>query len=133
MLIPRGHFFAVKQYMSSVREMDMKKSKRGVPMNDLCRITKQRTGVLHSDGSPYPGAAALDEKAIDRLTAQKHNDYPELVASDRVHFVVRMIRSNLVVLETTDRKHDLPGDSWVPLRFSLEKNNANEPKMCSSN
>ena len=44
--------------------------------------------ALHSDGSPYPGAAALDEKAIDRLTAQKHNDYPELVASDRVHFVV---------------------------------------------
>ena len=26
-----------------------------------------------------------------------------------------------------------PGDSWVPLRFSLEKNNAIEPKMCSFN
>ena len=26
--------------------------------------------------------------AIDRLTRKKHDDYPELVASDRVHYVV---------------------------------------------
>ena len=26
--------------------------------------------------------------AIDRLTRKKHDDYPELIASDRVHYVV---------------------------------------------
>ena len=31
---------------------------------------------------------AEDGKAIDRLTGQKHDKYPELVTSDRVHFVV---------------------------------------------
>ena len=56
----------------------------GLPVvGDMCMGS-----AMHSDGSPYPGAAALDEKAIDRLTAQKHDKYPELVASDRVHFVV---------------------------------------------
>ena len=30
----------------------------------------------------------MDGKAIDRLTDQKHEKYPELVASDRVHYVV---------------------------------------------
>ena len=37
---------------------------------------------------PYPNATAEDGKAIDRLTGQKHDKYPELVTSDRVHFVV---------------------------------------------
>ena len=57
---------------------------RGLPVvGDMCMGS-----ALHSDGSPYPGAAAVDGKAIDSLTAQKFNKYPELVASDRVHFVV---------------------------------------------
>ena len=43
--------------------------------------------ALHADGRPYPHAAAEDGKAIDRLTGQKHDKYPELVTSDRVHFV----------------------------------------------
>ena len=30
----------------------------------------------------------MDGKAIDRLTDQKHDKYPELVTSDRVHYVV---------------------------------------------
>ena len=44
--------------------------------------------VLHANGTPYPGAATLDGRAIGRLTDQKHDKYPELVASDRVHYVV---------------------------------------------
>ena len=44
--------------------------------------------ALHANGTPYPDAATTDGMAIDRLTRKKHNDYPELVASDRVHYVV---------------------------------------------
>ena len=44
--------------------------------------------ALRSNGTPYPDATTTDGMAIDRLTRQKHNDYPELVASDRVHYVV---------------------------------------------
>ena len=44
--------------------------------------------ALHANGRPYPHATAEDGKAIDRLTGQKHDKYPELVTSDRVHFVV---------------------------------------------
>ena len=44
--------------------------------------------ALHANGRPYPDAATTDGKAIERLTDQKHDDYPELVASDRVHYVV---------------------------------------------
>ena len=57
---------------------------RGLPVvGDMC------TGSpLHSNGAPYPRAATEDAQTIDRLTRQKHNDYPELVSSNRVHFVV---------------------------------------------
>ena len=44
--------------------------------------------ALHANGMPYPHATAEDGEAIDRLTGQKHDKYPELVTSDRVHFVV---------------------------------------------
>ena len=44
--------------------------------------------AMHSDGTPYPGAANLDGKAIDRLTDEKYNKYPKLAASDRLHYVV---------------------------------------------
>ena len=44
--------------------------------------------VLHANGRPYAEAATVDGKAIERLTDQKHDKYPELVASDRVHYVV---------------------------------------------
>ena len=83
----------VHQLVPHVPETDLRQSDvfvrgmslgRGLPVvGDMCMGS-----ALHSDGSPYPTAAALDGTAIDRLTAQKHNRYPELVASDRVHFVV---------------------------------------------
>ena len=44
--------------------------------------------VLHADGSPYPDADVEDGRAIDRLTDQKYDKYPELAFSDRVHYVV---------------------------------------------
>ena len=44
--------------------------------------------ALHANGRPYPEAATVDGKAIDRLTREKHDKYSELVASDRVHYVV---------------------------------------------
>jgi len=44
--------------------------------------------ALHVNGTPYAHAATEDAKAIERLTRQKHNDYPELVASDRIRYVV---------------------------------------------
>ena len=51
----------------------------GLPVvGDMCMCS-----ALHSNGTPYLGAATQDEKAIERLTIQKHNDYPELVALDR--------------------------------------------------
>ena len=90
---PASEHPLVHQLVPTVPETDLRQSDvyvrgmslgRGLPVvGDMCMGS-----ALHSDGSPYPGAAALDEKAIDRLTAQKLNKYPELVASDRVHFVV---------------------------------------------
>ena len=44
--------------------------------------------ALHMNGEPYEDATTDDGKAIERLTREKFNKYPELVASDRVHFVV---------------------------------------------
>ena len=44
--------------------------------------------ALHVNGTPYAHAATEDAKATERLTRQKHNDYPELVASDRIRYVV---------------------------------------------
>ena len=44
--------------------------------------------ALHANGRPYAGAATEDGVTIERLTQQKHNTYPELVASDRARFVV---------------------------------------------
>ena len=44
--------------------------------------------VLHVNGTPYAGAAQEDGKAIERLTREKTRKYRELVASDRVHYVV---------------------------------------------
>ena len=56
----------------------------GLPVvGDMCMGS-----VLHANGRPYPEAATVDGKAIDCLTREKHNKYPELVASDRVHYVV---------------------------------------------
>ena len=43
---------------------------------------------MHMDGTPYPDAEAVDGNAIERLTDQKYDKYPELVHSDRVHYVV---------------------------------------------
>ena len=57
---------------------------RGLPVvGDMCMGS-----VLHADGSPYPDADVEDGRAIDRLTDQKYDKYPELVFSDRVHYVV---------------------------------------------
>ena len=33
--------------------------------------------VLHMDGSPYPDADEEDGQAIDKLTDQKYQKYPE--------------------------------------------------------
>ena len=56
----------------------------GLPVvGDMCMGS-----ALHANGRPYAEAATVDGKAIDRLTDQKHDKYPELVTSDRVHYVV---------------------------------------------
>ena len=56
----------------------------GLPVvGDMCMGS-----ALHANGRPYAGAATTDGAAIDRLTQQKHRDYPELEESDRVRFVV---------------------------------------------
>ena len=55
--------------------------------------------ALHANGRPYPDAATTDGKAIERLTDQKHDDYPELVASDRVHYVVLVSGGTCAVVE----------------------------------
>ena len=44
--------------------------------------------ALHADGRPWTDAATDDGVTIERLTDQKHDTYPELVASDRARFVV---------------------------------------------
>ena len=57
---------------------------RGLPVvGDMCMGS-----ALHMDGTPYPDADVVDGKAIERLTNQKYDKYPELVHSDRVHYVV---------------------------------------------
>ena len=56
----------------------------GLPVvGDMCMGS-----ALHANGAPYPDAATEDGMAIERLTDQKHDKYPELVSSDRVHYVV---------------------------------------------
>ena len=56
----------------------------GLPVvGDMCMGS-----TLHMNGTPYPDADAVDGKAIERLTDQKYDKYPELVHSDRVHYVV---------------------------------------------
>ena len=44
--------------------------------------------ALHANGTPHDDAATEDGKTIERLTRDKYNKYSELVASDRVHYVV---------------------------------------------
>ena len=44
--------------------------------------------ALHANGTPYTDAATEDGKAIERLTDQKHDKYPEFAASDRIRYVV---------------------------------------------
>ena len=57
---------------------------RSLPVvGDMCMGS-----ALHMDGTPYPDADVVDGKAIERLTDQKYDKYPELVHSDRVHYVV---------------------------------------------
>ena len=57
---------------------------RGLPVvGSMCMGS-----VLHANGAPYAGAATTDGQAITRLTNQKHDKYPELVASDRLRYVV---------------------------------------------
>ena len=83
----------VRELVPSVRASDGRQADvfvkgwslgRGLPVvGDMCMGS-----AMHSDGTPYPGAANLDGRAIGRLTEQKHNKYPELVASDRLHYVV---------------------------------------------
>ena len=83
----------VHELVPTVPEADLRQSDvfiRGMSIGngqpvvgDMCMGS-----ALHADGRPYPHAAAEDGKAIDRLTGQKHDKYPELVTSDRVHFVV---------------------------------------------
>ena len=83
----------VHQLAPSVPESDLRQADvfvrgmaigNGLPVvGDMCMGS-----ALHANGTPYPDAARVDGKAIDRLTDQKHDKYPELVASDRVHYVV---------------------------------------------
>ena len=83
----------VHELVPTVSEADLRQSDvfiRGMSIGngqpvvgDMCMGS-----ALHADGRPYPHATAEDGKAIDRLTGQKHDKYPELVTSDRVHFVV---------------------------------------------
>ena len=47
-----------------------------------------RAARWHADGRPWTDAATDDGVTIERLTDQKHDTYPELVASDRARFVV---------------------------------------------
>ena len=57
--------------------------------NGLPVVGDMRMGSAHhANGTPYARAATEDGMTIERLTQQKHDDYSELVASDRVHFVV---------------------------------------------
>ena len=57
---------------------------RGLPVvGDMCMGS-----AMHANGTPYADATTTDGKAIDRLTDQKHDKYHELVASDRLHYVV---------------------------------------------
>ena len=44
--------------------------------------------ALHANCKPWTDAATDEGVTIERLTDQKHNTYPELVASDRARFVV---------------------------------------------
>ena len=47
----------------------------GLPVvGDMCMGS-----ALHANGTPYPDAATVDGKAIDRLTTQKHDNYPALL------------------------------------------------------
>ena len=83
----------VRELVPSVRASDGRQADvfvqglslgRGLPVvGDMCMGS-----AMHADGTPYPGAANLDGRAIGRLTEQKHNKYPELVTSDRLHYVV---------------------------------------------
>ena len=52
-------------------------------VGDLCMGS-----ALHVNGTPYAHAATEDAKAIERVTRQKQNEYPELIASDRIRYVV---------------------------------------------
>ena len=56
----------------------------GLPVvGDMCMGS-----ALHANGTPHDDAATEDGKTIERLTRDKYNKYSELVASDRVHYVV---------------------------------------------
>ena len=57
---------------------------RGLPVaGDMSMIS-----AIHSDGTPWAGAATHDGVAIDRSIANKHAQYPELVVSQTVEFLV---------------------------------------------
>ena len=68
--------------------------------------------ALHANGRPYPHATTEDGKAVDRLTGQKHDKYPELVTSDRVQIsasrdISKQQTENIHL--TSSSKLDLPG------------------------
>ena len=83
----------VRELVFSMPELDRRQTDvfvRNMAIgNGLPVVSDMRMGsAMHADGTPYPDAATVDGKAIERLTDQKHDKYPELVASDRVHYVV---------------------------------------------
>ena len=56
----------------------------GLPVvGDMCRGS-----ALHADDKPWTDIATNDRVTIERLTEQKHDAYPELVASDCARYVI---------------------------------------------
>ena len=70
-------------------------------------IDNESVSALHMDGTPFPDADEVHGKAIQRLTHQKYEKYPELVHSDRVHYVVLACEE---------------GGRWGPDVFTVVKN-----------
>ena len=66
----------------------------GMPVvGDMCMGS-----ALHANGTPHDDAATVDGKTIERLTRDKYNKYSELVASDRVRYVMLAYFDLLILL-----------------------------------
>ena len=83
----------VRELVSSVPESDGRQADvfvrgmaigNGLPVvGDMCMGS-----VLHANGTPYTDAATVDGQAIERLTDQEHDKFPEVIAADQIPYVV---------------------------------------------